>query len=263
MPLVTGIEREDLVVAAKEIRGYFNSTREPLDVRTRIFGEERDLFNHREVLHMYDVKRLIWGVYGVGAAAALYLLGFLCVGLRLEGRAIGPRAARGAVWGAGLTVCVVVLVGLLSVTGFDSLFLFFHEVSFSNDFWMLDPRRDFLVMMFPQGFWFDATMFVAFVTVGLAVLILASAGAVAAHPWLAGAPQGPSRGPTPGVRTLARGAPAGAAAARAAAHARHGAQRAILSRSRRTRTGRWRAWRADRIGRSRRPPARWTAAGRT
>ncbi len=177
VPLVTGIEREDLVVAAKEIRGYFNSTREPLDVRTRIFGEERDLFNHREVLHMYDVKRLIWGVYGVGAASALYLLGFLCVGLRLEGRAIGPRAARGAVWGAGLTVCVVVLVGLLSVTGFDSLFLFFHEVSFSNDFWMLDPRRDYLVMMFPQGFWFDATMFVAFVTVGLAVLILASAGA--------------------------------------------------------------------------------------
>ena len=178
VPLVTGIEREDLVVAAKEIRGYFNSTSEPLDVRTRIFGEERDLFNHREVLHMYDVKRLIWGVYGFGAAAALYLLGFLCVGLRLEGGAVGPRAARGAVWGAGLTVCVVVLVGLLSVTGFDSLFLFFHEVSFSNDFWMLDPRRDYLVMMFPQGFWFDATMFVALVTVGLAALILASAGAV-------------------------------------------------------------------------------------
>ena len=102
VPLVTGIEREDLVVAAKEIRGYFNSTREPLDVRTRIFGEERDLFNHREVLHMYDVKRLIWGVYGVGAAAALYLLGFLSVGLRLEGRAIGSRATRGAVWGAGV-----------------------------------------------------------------------------------------------------------------------------------------------------------------
>ena len=178
VPLVTGIEREDLVVAAKEIRGYFNSTREPLDVRTRIFGEERDLFNHREVLHMHDVKRLIWGVYGLGAAAALYLLAFLCLGLRLRGRAVGPQVTRGVVWGAGLTVGVVVLVGLLSVTGFDSLFLFFHEVSFSNDFWMLDPRRDFLVMMFPQGFWFDATMFVAFVTVGLAVLLLGSVAAV-------------------------------------------------------------------------------------
>ena len=178
VPLVTGIEREDLVTAAREIRGYFNSTREPLDVRTRIFGEERDLFNQREVLHMRDVKRLIWGAYGVGAAAAVYLLGFLCLGVRRKGGAIGPQAARGALWGGGLTLGLVLLVGLLSVTGFDSLFLFFHEVSFSNELWKLDPRRDFLVMMFPQGFWFDATMFVALVTVGLAVLLMGAVAAV-------------------------------------------------------------------------------------
>ena len=177
VPLTTGIERGDLVAAAREIRGYFNSTHEPLEVRTRIFGEERDLFNQREVVHMHDVKRLIWGVYGIGAASGLYLLGFLGVGLRLRGSAIGPVVARGTLWGGGLTVGVVILVGLLSVTGFDSLFLFFHEVSFSNDFWKLDPRRDFLIMMFPQGFWFDATIFVALVTVGLAMLLLGAVGA--------------------------------------------------------------------------------------
>ena len=177
VPLTTGIERGDLVAAAREIRGYFNSTHEPLEVRTRIFGEERDLFNQREVVHMHDVKRLIWGVYGVGAASGLYLLGFLGVGLRLRGSAIGPVVARGTLWGGGLTVGVVILVGLLSVTGFDSLFLFFHEISFSNDFWKLDPRRDFLIMMFPQGFWFDATIFVALVTVGLAMLLLGAVGA--------------------------------------------------------------------------------------
>ena len=178
VPLVTGIERGDLVTAAREIRGYFNSTSEPLDVRTRIYGEERDLFSQREVVHMRDVKRLIWGLYGVGAATGLYLLGFVGLGITLRRSAIGPAMARGVAWGGGLTVGLVIFVGLLSVVGFDRLFLFFHQVSFSNDFWKLDSRNDLLVMMFPQGFWFDATIFVALVTVGQAIMLLGAVGAV-------------------------------------------------------------------------------------
>ena len=178
VPLVTGIERGDLVTTAREIRGYFNSTSEPLDVRTRIYGEERDLFSQREVVHMRDVKRLIWGLYGVGAATGLYLTGFVGLGIILRRSAIGAATARGVAWGGGLTVGLVIFVGLLSVVGFDRLFLFFHQVSFSNDFWKLDSRNDFLVMMFPQSFWFDATIFVALVTVGQATMLLGVVGAL-------------------------------------------------------------------------------------
>ena len=178
IPLVTGIERDDLVIAARDIRGYFNSTQEPLDVRTRIFGEERDLFNQREIVHMADVKRLIWGLYGVGAVTGLYLLAFIGLGVLFRRAAIGLATERGALWGGGLTVGLVIFVGVLSATGFDSLFLFFHEVSFSNDFWKLDARTDFLVRMFPQSFWLDATIFVTLVTVGQATLLLGGVGVV-------------------------------------------------------------------------------------
>ena len=60
---VSGITPEDLRQVALDLRAYFNSGDEPLSVRTRIFGSERDLFNEKEVIHMYDVKRLLWGVY--------------------------------------------------------------------------------------------------------------------------------------------------------------------------------------------------------
>jgi len=177
---VTGIERDGLMAAARQIRGYFNSTREPLEVRARVFGEERELFNRREVLHMRDVKRLIWGVYGVGASAASYLLGFAGVGLLIQRWRHQPPFAhvlsRYVLWGSGLTLALVVLVGLIALVGFDSLFLLFHRVSFANDFWLLDPRRDYLVMMFPQGFWLDATIFVALSTVAQAVALGAMAG---------------------------------------------------------------------------------------
>jgi uncharacterized membrane protein len=33
-------------------------------------------------------------------------------------------------------------------------------MSFSNDLWLLDPSKDYLIMMFPQGFFFDAAVFI-------------------------------------------------------------------------------------------------------
>ena len=173
---VTGIENDGLMDAARQIRGYFNSTREPLDIKARIFGEEEKLFNERELLHMRDVKHLIWGVYAVGLAAAVYLLGFVGAGFFIHRRLFAHTLSRSVLWGSGLTLALVVLVGLAAMTGFDSMFLFFHKVSFANDFWKLDSRTDHLVMMFPQGFWLDATLFVALATVGQSIVVGGIAG---------------------------------------------------------------------------------------
>ena len=177
---VTGIRRDDLMTAAREIRSYFNSGREPLEVRTRIHGEERELFNQREVIHMRDVKVLLRGLYGADIGAAAFLVMVALGGFLIHRRSFLSSLSRLLMWGSGLTVGMVILVGLISLVGFDSLFLFFHEASFSNDFWRLDPNRDFLVMMFPEGFWFDATMFVALATVGQAVALAGVAVGVVA-----------------------------------------------------------------------------------
>ena len=86
IPSVTGIEREDLVQVGREIRSYFHSTQEPLDVRTTIYGREQVLFNYREVIHMADVKDLIWVVYGAGALALLFMAGVGAAGFCAEGK---------------------------------------------------------------------------------------------------------------------------------------------------------------------------------
>ena len=162
---VTGIDGEGLMAAARQIRGYFNSTNEPLEIRAKVFGEDRGLYSQREVHHMRDVKHLIWGVYGLNLVAGLYILGFIGLGFFLYRRIFAPSVPRYLLMGSGLTLGLVLLVGLIALVGFDSLFLAFHRVSFANDLWMLDPRKDHLVMMFPQGFWYDATLFVALATV--------------------------------------------------------------------------------------------------
>ena len=74
-------------------------------------------------------------------------------------------------WGGGLTLAISAVIGVLSLFGFQRLFLFFHLVSFDNDLWILDPRRDYLIMMFPQGFFFDATLIIVVLTLGQALVL--------------------------------------------------------------------------------------------
>lgn len=175
--LWTGIPDADLRQAGADIRRYFNSREEPLAVRARVYGQEREIFNQREVLHMWDVKRLVWGVYAVGALSGLYLLGFSAVGFTRNRRAFSPELSGLVLRGGLLTLALVMLVGLLALAGFETLFTLFHHISFTNDLWQLDPRRDYLIMMFPLGFWFDATMRVAATAVGGALLLSGAAGA--------------------------------------------------------------------------------------
>jgi len=169
---VTGITTADLDQVSADIRGYFNSGQGPLEVRTRVFGQERELFNPREITHMQDVKGLLQWVYLAAAVTAFYMLAAAgLVMFRHRRRGVGLLARR-FLWGGGLTLAIAAAVGLFALVGFDTLFLKFHQISFANDYWQLDRRNDFLVMLFPENFWFDATMWVAIRTVAGALIIL-------------------------------------------------------------------------------------------
>jgi len=168
---LTGIQKEGLASVSRQIRNYFNSSREPLQVQTSVFGNERELFSQREVLHMRDVKGLVRGVYRVVIATSIYLLLFVAVGLLVWRSRLFASLASLALWGSGVTVGLVVLVGIFSLVAFDKLFLIFHQTSFANNYWMLDPKRDYLVMLFPEGFWLDATIFVALLTIAQAIVV--------------------------------------------------------------------------------------------
>lgn len=179
----TGITATDLRQVAADLRHYFNSTEEPLLVRTRVFGVEQDIFRRREVLHMRDVKRLVWWVYAIAALTGLYLTASTVAGFVYRRDHSLAKLARRLLWGGGLTVALVLAVGLFALAGFDTLFLKFHQLSFSNDLWQLD-RQSYLLRLFPQGFWFDATMRVAVTTLaGAVVLILVSGGYLLRHRW--------------------------------------------------------------------------------
>ena len=82
-------------------------------------------------------------MYAAAAISGVYLLASTILAITVGGLAWKPGrygAAFAKLYLAGgvLTLALLVLVGLLALTGFEELFLAFHRISFSNDLWQLN-----------------------------------------------------------------------------------------------------------------------------
>jgi integral membrane protein (TIGR01906 family) len=127
-------------------------------------GQRRPLFNERELAHMEDVQAIMQLFFRLQTLSGVFLAGFLLLGVFVDRAAFLPELGRLLLLAAGLTIGLALLVGLLALTSFSELFLRFHQVAFRNDLWQLDPTRDYLIMLFPEPFWFDATLRIALLT---------------------------------------------------------------------------------------------------
>ena len=172
----TGLAEEELEKAATGLIGYFNSDEEYISLTVLKDGEPFKLFNQREVGHLKDVKGLIRLDYRVLLGTLIYALGCAGVSLLWRRQRYWRQLALGAIGGSGLTLALMLALGLGALLNFDQLFWRFHLISFTNELWQLDPAKDYLIMLFPQGFFYDAALFCALATVTGAIILGGVAG---------------------------------------------------------------------------------------
>jgi len=165
----TGLAEVELDKAATGLIRYFNSDEEYISLSVVKDGKSFVLFNEREVAHLLDVKGLIWLDYRVLVGTLIYVLVY--AGVSLFWWKERRQLAWGMIGGSGLTLALMLALGLGALLNFDQLFLQFHLISFTNELWQLDPTKDYLIMLFPQGFWYDATLFCGLGTVVGAVVL--------------------------------------------------------------------------------------------
>ena len=158
---VTGIEKTELLRAARELIRYFNCADGEARIKVTKDGKELDLFSEREVIHIKDVKSLIQLDYRLQRGALAYLAVYLGVLAFWRRRHPWQSLAWAVVWGSVITLAVMAVLGIGTLFNFEQLFLQFHLFSFSNEYWILDPSKHYLIMMFPQGFFYDAALFVS------------------------------------------------------------------------------------------------------
>jgi integral membrane protein (TIGR01906 family) len=102
------------------------------------------LFNSREVVHMQDVAGLLQLAFFWMLFSALLLI----LGIKAS-IPLSLSFCKKIGWGS---MTILLLSGLAIFLFFSPLFHLFHVFSFSNDFWLLDPKTDFLIRLFPMEF---------------------------------------------------------------------------------------------------------------
>jgi integral membrane protein (TIGR01906 family) len=165
---VTGLAPDQLEKAAAGLRDYFNNGQPYIDVVVTRNGQPFTLFNQREVDHLKDVKALFRLGYKAAGVTLLYAIAFTLAALFWwrDRRQLWVGMRNGGI----LALVLMAALGVTIAVDFNGFFLEFHLLSFANDFWELNPATDYLVMLFPQPFWFDATAFIAAGAAGAAVI---------------------------------------------------------------------------------------------
>jgi integral membrane protein (TIGR01906 family) len=136
----------------------------PPDFAVAVGGEP--VLGVRERAHMVDVRNVFFSFGGVALLALLILVN---IGILARGRSWFRRAVRR---GAIVVAVVIVVLGGVAAIAFDAVFEAFHELFFpagSFDF----AATSKLIQLFPDQFWFETSLLLVVVILGLSGLVAA------------------------------------------------------------------------------------------
>lgn len=161
----TGLPVSELDSAADQFKDYFANDTERLDVRVNTSRGVVSLLDEREILHMIDVKDLMRYVAAVSVWSGVVLMLCIALGLAIRRREFFASMSCWLRWCALMWGFIIAAVVVVTVIDFTWIFTQFHLLSFANDLWQLDPFQHYLLLLFPERFFLEATLFITLLTV--------------------------------------------------------------------------------------------------
>lgn len=113
--------------------------------------------------HFYEVK-VIFDLIYILFAVTLILSLFIYMRQRRERELVYMKKA------AILTFIIPVILGIPFIVDFSRAFVIFHEIAFSNDYWIFDPRIDPVIKILPEWFFMYAAFLILILMLLSAVL---------------------------------------------------------------------------------------------
>lgn len=144
---------------------YLQSERDDLEMLSVINGRMEEVFGEREKEHMKDVKLLFDnGIIIRNVSVIITLASLIYLFFKNKRDVIFSAILKSSIVSLGL---ISILLALVKID-FFKYFTYFHEIFFTNDLWLLDPKTDVLIQMLPLEFfisistsvvlWFSAIM---------------------------------------------------------------------------------------------------------
>jgi integral membrane protein (TIGR01906 family) len=154
-PEAIGISEQELMEVTQALLDYIRGKRPDLNVKAVIKGQERYVFNQREIAHMIDVRELFMKGYQLRRVLIIGFIFFLII-LYILTKADMIRWLFKAYL---LLLMFLVLIGgallVLINEDFTPYWNYFHYIFFDNDLWLLNPQTDILIQIVPEQFFYD------------------------------------------------------------------------------------------------------------
>ena len=157
-----GFTTEERLVFGNQTRRYLITGMSLDGLREIKFENGEPIYIERELHHLLDVKIVLIGLFRLFSV----LVGFLLLtGFYSVKKQRWERFKEALSRGGWLTAFLLGLIIVLSITSFQSLFVYFHLVFFEGNSWLF-KYSDTLIRLFPIQFWQDV-----FLVFGISTLL--------------------------------------------------------------------------------------------
>ena len=143
----TSLPLEKIKEINLSIRTYFFDEKELLDI---------DIYSDKEVLHMKDVKSVMSFIFDLSKILSI----IFCILTFVLTSYLGVNICKLIFHSLILFSSILILLGASFLLFFQELFIIFHKIAFNNDLWILNPNKDYLLMMYPEDFFRDVAVLI-------------------------------------------------------------------------------------------------------
>ncbi len=168
-----GMVEDDLMSATTTLLDYLQNKRDDISVTVVISGNKQEAFNAKEAAHMVDVRDLYQTALLVRSIAMVFAFVSLIYLWITKRKTLFMSLSVTYIKVAIVFGFALGLLAIWAIADFNSFWTIFHEVLFDNDLWLLDPRTDLMINLFPSPFFFALVMriVISFVTFFVGILI--------------------------------------------------------------------------------------------
>lgn len=142
------LDPKEIKLIGTDLMKYLSGKMAFLETKVHINGVFTDFYSLRSKVHMGDVKNIFTNMMRISYICIVVCI--VSVLLTLKNLEKPMRYLRHAYIKVYLLFLLLSLVIFIyALTNFDLFFTKFHELLFNNDFWLLDPLKDYIICLLP------------------------------------------------------------------------------------------------------------------
>lgn len=154
----SGVSKQVYPALAEAISGYLNGNLPDAQTEVVKYGVSRPAFSENELLHLTDVKDLLFlakTLFWFGVILLVTSLIVIVSRERVTQMLKSNQPLKALRMGLLMYFLLLVVSGLVVAVNFNEAFFWIHKMLFTNDLWLMDPSRDLMIQLMPAPFFVE------------------------------------------------------------------------------------------------------------